>query len=44
MTRDEYYMTIAMAVRKKANCLGRKVGAVVVKANRIISTGHDELL
>jgi hypothetical protein len=25
MTRDEYYMTIAMAVRKKANCLGRKV-------------------
>jgi len=41
MTRDEYYMTIAMAVRKKANCLGRKVGAVVVKANRIISTGYN---
>jgi dCMP deaminase len=41
MTRDEYYMTIAMAVRMKANCLGRKVGAVVVKANRIISTGYN---
>jgi dCMP deaminase len=26
MPRNEYYMTIAMAVRKKANCLGRRVG------------------
>lgn len=41
MSRDEYYMTIAMAVRKKANCLGRKVGAVIVKENRIISTGYN---
>ena len=41
MTRDEYYMTIAMAVRKKANCLGRRVGAVIVKQNRIISTGYN---
>ena len=41
MTRDEYYMGIAMAVRKKANCLGRKVGAVIVKENRIISTGYN---
>lgn len=30
-----------MAVRKKANCLGRKVGAVLVKENRIISTGYN---
>jgi len=41
MTRDEYYMNIAMAVRKKANCLGRKVGAVIVRENRIISTGYN---
>lgn len=41
MTQDEYYMTIAMAVRKKANCLGRRVGAVIVKENRIISTGYN---
>jgi len=34
-------MNIAMAVRKKANCLGRKVGAVIVKENRIISTGYN---
>jgi len=41
MNRDQYYMNIAMAVRKKANCLGRKVGAVIVKENRIISTGYN---
>ncbi len=41
MNWDEYYMTIAMAVRKKANCLGRKVGAVIVRENRIISTGYN---
>ena len=41
MTRDEYYMSIAMAVRQKANCLGRRVGAIIVKENRIISTGYN---
>jgi dCMP deaminase len=41
MKRDEYYMNIAIAVRDKANCLGRKVGAVLVKDNRIISTGYN---
>jgi deoxycytidylate deaminase len=41
MERDEYYMNIAMAVRKKANCLGRRVGAIIVKENRIISTGYN---
>ena len=41
MNRDQYYMNIAMAVRKKANCMGRKVGAVIVKENRIISTGYN---
>jgi len=41
MDRDQYYMNIAMAVRKKANCLGRKVGAVIVRENRIISTGYN---
>lgn len=41
MDTDEYYMGIAIAVRKRANCLGRKVGAVLVKENRIISTGYN---
>jgi dCMP deaminase len=30
-----------MAVREKANRLGRKVGAVIVKENRVISTGYN---
>lgn len=41
MENDQYYMNIAIAVRKKANCLGRKVGAVIVRENRIISTGYN---
>jgi dCMP deaminase len=41
MDKDEYFMNIAKAVRQKANCMGRKVGAVVVKENRIISTGYN---
>lgn len=41
MKTDEYYMNIAMAVRKKANCLGRRVGALLVRSNRIISTGYN---
>jgi dCMP deaminase len=39
--RHSYYMTIAMAVREKANCLGRRVGAILVKEDRIISTGYN---
>ena len=41
VSRHQYYMGIAIAVRKKANCLGRKIGAIIVKANRIISTGYN---
>ncbi len=39
--RDEYFMTIAMAVRRRANCLGNRVGAIIVRDNRIISTGYN---
>jgi dCMP deaminase len=38
---DEYYMEIALAVRKKANCRGSRVGAVIVQENRIVSTGYN---
>ncbi len=41
MTTDEYYLGIAVAVREKANCKGRRVGAVAVKGNRVISTGYN---
>lgn len=38
---DGYYMGIAAAVRVKANCLGSRVGAVMVLRNRVISTGYN---
>jgi dCMP deaminase len=38
---DRYFMGIAMAVRERANCRGRRVGAVIVKDNRIVSTGYN---
>lgn len=37
----EYFMQIAMTVRRRALCLGRSVGAVLVKEGRIISTGYN---
>jgi dCMP deaminase len=36
-----YYMTVAFAVRKRANCKGFKVGSVVVVENRVVSTGYN---
>jgi dCMP deaminase len=41
ISMDKYYMNIAIAVRRKANCMGRKVGAILVRENRIISTGYN---
>lgn len=38
---DEYFMGIALAVRSRANCRGRSVGAVVVVNDRIVSTGYN---
>jgi len=39
--RDLYFMGIAVAVGTKANCLGRRVGAVIVVGNRVVSTGYN---
>jgi dCMP deaminase len=39
--RPEYYMRIAMAVRARANCIGNKVGALLVRDDRIIATGYN---
>lgn len=37
----EYYMRIALAVRERANCKGSRVGALIARDNRIISTGYN---
>jgi dCMP deaminase len=37
----EYFIGIAMAVRRRANCQGNRVGAVVVLDHRVIATGYN---
>lgn len=39
--RHEYFMGIALAVRKRANCKGNRVGAIIVRDRRIIATGYN---
>jgi dCMP deaminase len=39
--RAVYYMSIAVAVRNNANCWGSEVGAVLVRNDRVISTGYN---
>lgn len=38
---DEYFMEISEVVKTRATCLRRQVGAVIVKDNRIITTGYN---
>lgn len=38
---DEYFLNIAEAVAERSPCLRRKVGAVIVRENKIISTGYN---
>ena len=40
-TWDEYFMKITHLVSERSTCLRRKVGAVIVKDKRIISTGYN---
>lgn len=40
-TWEEYYLGIATAVSVRADCTRRKVGAIIVKNQRIISTGYN---
>jgi dCMP deaminase len=37
----EYFFLLALAARTRADCLGRRVGAVVVRDDRVISTGYN---
>jgi dCMP deaminase len=38
---DDYFMGIAREVSTRANCMKRKVAAIIVKDKRIISTGYN---
>ncbi len=40
-SKEEYYLGIARAVSKRSTCLRRKYGAVIVKGDRIVSTGYN---
>ncbi|KAF5426498.1 MAG: tRNA-specific adenosine deaminase [ANME-2 cluster archaeon HR1] len=40
-TLDEYFMEIAEVVAKRSTCLRNKVGAVIVRDKRILSTGYN---
>lgn len=40
-SKDEYYLGIARAVAKGSTCLRRQYGAVIVKDDRIVSTGFN---
>lgn len=38
---DQYFMEMAELAAKRATCLRRKVGAVLVKDRRILATGYN---
>lgn len=38
---EEYFMKITQLVAERSTCLRRKVGAIIVKNKRIISTGYN---
>ena len=39
---DAYFMKIALLVRERSSCFHRKVGAVIVRDNRILATGYNQ--
>jgi dCMP deaminase len=40
-TKDEYFMKMAHLAASRSTCLRRKVGAVIVKESRVLSTGYN---
>ena len=40
-TWDEYFLEIARLTSKRSTCIRRQVGAVLVKDNRIVTTGYN---
>ncbi|KAJ8702228.1 Deoxycytidine monophosphate (dCMP) deaminase [Pleurotus ostreatus] len=40
-TWDAYFMTLASLASHRSNCMKRRVGAVLVRDNRIVATGYN---
>ena len=40
-SKDDYYLGIADSVLNRSTCLRRKYGAIIVKADEILSTGYN---
>ncbi|MCD6218113.1 cytidine/deoxycytidylate deaminase family protein [bacterium] len=38
---DDYFMELAFVIARRSTCLSRKVGAVVVRDKRIMTTGYN---
>ncbi|ETW75816.1 hypothetical protein HETIRDRAFT_330049 [Heterobasidion irregulare TC 32-1] len=38
---DTYFMTLASLASMRSNCMKRRVGAILVKNNRIVATGYN---
>lgn len=41
ISKDQYYLDIALAVSKRSNCLRRHYGAIIVNNDEIIATGYN---
>lgn len=41
LTWDEYFINILNTVKDRSSCLSRKVGAIIVKDNRVVATGYN---
>jgi dCMP deaminase len=40
ISKDEYYLNIAIEVSQRSTCLRRRYGAVIVQSDQILSTGY----
>ena len=41
ITKDEYYLGVALAVAKRSTCLKRHYGCIIVKNGEIIAPGYN---
>jgi dCMP deaminase len=39
--KAHYFLLLALAARTRADCLGRRVGAIITRDGRVISTGYN---